>query len=378
MIECRRRLVVPRTPAESVVHRDHGALVCHEQADRRIERIDPIALVVVATRRAALGVPRLAAIHRLPRHGVRRVEDVGICRIDGDGPFIICLAHDVVVARGEGPALAAIVRAIQAASARGGEDDVEDAGIARRDRDVDAAKAICSGGEPLGQLLPVAAAVGALVQAAPLSGETRVLPRTVLVFPERCVNRVGIHGIDHQVGGARVLVLVQHFLPRLPAVGCAIDPALRVLAIHMPEHGGEHAIRILRIDGDARNLLVVVDPHVRPRSARIGRLVDAVTGGEVGAMQSLARAHVHDVGIRDRHVDRANRPARLLVEDWIPGAAVVRGLPDAAVHHPHIEHVWLRRYSGRGLGPSAAEWADHPPARSLDRRGVECCLRNSL
>src|SRR5256886_7900762 len=53
MVKLRRRLVVPRAPRRSAVHRDDGALVAGEQDDLRVVRVDPQAVVVVGPRGTA-------------------------------------------------------------------------------------------------------------------------------------------------------------------------------------------------------------------------------------------------------------------------------------------------------------------------------------
>ena len=74
----------------------------------------------------------------------------------------------------------------------------------------------------------------------------------------------------------------------------------------MAEDGDEEAVRIVRIDGDRRDLLAVAQAEVRPGLAGVGRFVDAVAGGEVGALQAFAAADVDDV--RDRTARRAIAP----------------------------------------------------------------------
>ena len=142
----------------------------------------------------------------------------------------------------------------------------------------------------------------------------------------------------------------------------------------MAERRNEQAFRIRGIDRDARNLLCVAQPEMRPRPAGVRRLVHAVARREIGAVQSLSRSHVDDVRIRDRDVDRADRARWLLVEDRRPHAAVVGGLPDTAAHHADVEHVRLARNSGRGLRASAAERSDVSPAER-DTAGIEGGLR---
>ena len=120
----------------------------------------------------------------------------------------------------------------------------------------------------------------------------------------------------------------------------------------MAEHRGEDPIRIVRIDGERRDLLAVAQAEVRPGAAGVGRSVDAVAHREVGALQPLAAADVDDVRIRRRHRDRADRLRRLVVEDGLPGAPVVVGPPDAAVADADVEDIRMR--PARRPGPACA------------------------
>ena len=138
----------------------------------------------------------------------------------------------------------------------------------------------------------------------------------------------------------------------------------------MAEDGDEEAVGVARVDGDHRNLLAVAQAVVRPALAAVAGAIDAVAGGEVGALQALAAADVDDVGVRRRDGDGADRAARLVVEDRRPDAAGVVGPPDAAVVHADVEDVRLAGDADRGDGASAAERADAPPAQLLEKLGV--------
>src|SRR5271167_41909 len=63
-IELRRRLVVPGGPSLSVVKADGRSLVCAENQPRRICRINPKLVVVVASRCTTQDRNRLASVVR--------------------------------------------------------------------------------------------------------------------------------------------------------------------------------------------------------------------------------------------------------------------------------------------------------------------------
>ena len=100
----------------------------------------------------------------------------------------------------------------------------------------------------------------------------------------------------------------------------------------MAEDGGENFVGIARIDGKRGDLLSVCEAEMRPGFAGVGRLINAIADGEIGAMQSLAAAYINDVGVGGGHGDGADRLRRLGIEDRVPGAAVVVRFPDAAIH----------------------------------------------
>ena len=125
------------------------------------------------------------------------------------------------------------------------------------------------------------------------------------------------------------------------------------------------AVGIAGIDGQRGNLLAIAQAEMRPGLARVGGFVNAVANGEIGAMQAFAAADIDDIGIGRSDGDGANGLRGLIVEDRIPGAAVVVGLPHAAVDLAHIENVGLAGHAGGSARAPAAERTDHAPAHFL-------------
>src|ERR1035437_5025535 len=373
MVKRGRRLIEPRAPSEPVVHRDHRALVRHQQLDVRIVRVNPIALVIVTARRAAMRGPRLSRVHRLPCDGVGHIEDVRILRIDRDCGLVVGLPRDAVVRVDHIPVLACVVGAVECRCVRG-HCHVEPPGLAGAHRDLDASESLRHRRQPVGQRLPRAAPVGALEEPARGAAEAAVLPRSILMGPERGVHDVRIVRREHDIGAAGVLILEQHILETLASVRRAEDPALGVGAVRMAERRHEEAIGIAGVDRDARDLLRVAETEVRPRPSGVRGLVHPVARRKVGAVQPLARSHIDDVRVRGRDLDCADRARRLFVEYRLPHAAIVGGLPDAAIHHAHVKHVRLAGNAGRGLRATAAERADVPPTE-CDMTGIESGLR---
>ena len=120
-----------------------------------------------------------------------------------------------------------------------------------------------------------------------------------------------------------------------------------------------------------RNLLAVAQAEVRPGGAGVGGLVDSVADRQIGTMQSFATADVDDVRIRGRDRDRADRAGRLLIEDRLPGAAVVVGLPHSAIHRADVEDIRLAGNAGDRARASAAKWADVAPMHLGEERRID-------
>src|SRR5258708_7178095 len=109
----------------------------------------------------------------------------------------------------------------------------------------------------------------------------------------------------------------------------------------MAERGNKEAIRIGGGNQDSGDLLRIAKAEMTPVLAAIVRFVHAVADGEVGTLESFAATNVEDVGVGGRDRDGANGAGRLLVEERLPGAAIVVGLPDAAVVHANEKNVGL-------------------------------------
>ena len=375
VIHRRRRLRVPVAPRESAVGRDHRALVGDGEDDVGVARVDPHALVVVTAGRAAYGRPIDAAVLGAPHHRGRAVHHVLVLAVHRerrqvaatDAPLRARVGYTHVLAVGAGhrqrPVLAAILRLVEAHRARGAvgarrcNHCIEQLRIARRNGDV----RLQHVRQAVGQLLPRRAAVGGLEDPVAAAAKSAAFPERLLLLPQRGVHGVGIAWVNAHVVAARVLVAVQHLLERRAAIRRAEDAAFGVGSVRMPECGDEQPVRVARIHVDHRNHPAVEQPEVRPGLAGVGRLVDAVAGGEVGTNDPGARAHVDHAGVGRGNSDCANGARALLVEQRQPVGTVVRGAPDAAVVESDVGHVGLRRHAGDRAAATGAAGANLPP-----------------
>src|SRR5262249_6154563 len=152
-------------------------------------------------------------------------ERVGIFRVHVWHRFVDAAGRSRVRRRAH-PALAAIVRSIDAGAVRRRFDGrVEAARIARRGGELGVDEAVAPS---LLQWLPGRPAVGRLEDAAVGAVPRAVLPRALPLLPQRREDDVGVRRIDVDVFAAGVLVLEEHALERAAAVERAEDAALLV------------------------------------------------------------------------------------------------------------------------------------------------------
>jgi len=70
-------------------------------------------------------------------------------------------------------------------------------------------------------------------------------------------------------------------------------------------------------------------------------------------MQPFAARDINNVGVRGGYGDGADRLRGLVIEDGIPGAAIVIGLPYSAVDLAYVENIWLAGNAGSGSRAAA-------------------------
>src|SRR6185312_3051373 len=248
------------------------------------------------------------------------------------------------------PALPAVVGAVEAEAGRRGVV----ARVGGADFDEQAARAAGRDGnvylrqvrrQPGGELLPGVTAVDRLVQPAHVLVLVLVLPRPEPRLPQPGIDDVRVGGIDSDRRAAGVGIAGQNPLPADAAIERAVDAALGIGTVGVAEHRGEQAVRLLGIHGELGDLLPVAQAEVGPGAPGVVGAVDAVADRQVRAAQPLTAADVHDVGVGGGHGDGADRLRRLLLEDRVPGAARVVGLPYPAIDRTDVEHVRLARHA---------------------------------
>ncbi len=375
VVELSGGLVVPARPALPPVHRDRGALVSPLDHVRSVARVDPEEVVVVAPRRSLEEAEGLAAIRGTPDRLAGHVHGLRIVGVHGEPAEVAAGQYGVAVR--ELPMGAAVVGAVEPARVvrgrRRGERRSFDChrriddrpAAARRHREPDAPQVRRR--QPLGEAVPVDAAVGALVDAGsrPRLGHEVVQPRVNAHLPHGGVHHRGVGGIPGEIHGPGRIVHVQLLLPMLAAVGRQVHAALGVGAEHVPHRGHQHPIRIVRIHQNAPDVVGGLEPDVGPRIPGIVRPVDSVAGGNVVARSDLSGSDVDDVGIGRGDGQGAHGRRGLMLHQPLPGASGIGGLPDPAARRPEVEGV---RFAGHSFGdrrPAGAEGTDESPVQFL-------------
>ncbi len=113
-----------------------------------------------------------------------------------------------------------------------------------------------------------------------------------------------------------------------------------------------------------------------PRIAAIGGLVNPISGGEIGTYIALSSPDINHFRIRRSDSQRPNRGHRLLIEDWLPCGARVRGLPDSAIDGTKVEGRAIARNSTDRNHAAGAKRSNQAPFHitvHLRRDGLGHC-----
>ncbi len=154
--------------------------------------------------------------------------------------------------------------------------------------------------------------------------------------------------------------------PVLAAVGGTEDAAIAVGGAIAAERRHEHEVGILGIDEHQRNRARLLHAEMLPALPGVGGLVHAVT------LVHAAGSDVHDVGIRWRHLDRADRRHILdIVKDREPGDSGAGRLPHPADRQPHVKHARLSDRPGDRAHSTGAEGPDVAPLEAGDQGGLD-------
>ena len=186
-------------------------------------------------------------------------------------------------------------------------------------------------------------------------------PRLSAGLPEGDVHDLRVRRIHDHVRHTGAVVAKQDVFPRAAAVGGAIHAAFLVRTEHVTQRAHKDDVGVVGIDAHARDVLRLLETHVRPRLTGIGALPHTVAVRHVAANRRFTTAHPHDIGIAVLHRNRADGAAEVLVGYRTHGLAAVGGFPDAAAGSAHVVLIGTRDGAGYGNHATCLIGADVAP-----------------
>src|SRR5262249_23710215 len=129
--------------------------------------------------------------------------------------------------------------------------------------------------QAVGELVPLGTAGGRLVDrraGAAIVQHPAVAPALI----RRRVEDVWVAAVHDEIGRPGLVIDVQNLLPGLAAIGRLEDAALFVGREQVAQRRDVDDVRVDRVDDDASDVLAVLQAHVLPGAAGVGRFVNAV------------------------------------------------------------------------------------------------------
>src|SRR5215471_5058298 len=143
----------------------------------------------------------------------------------------------------------------------------------------------------------------------------------------------------------------------------------------MPEGGHIDEVGIGGMDTDAADVAACLKTAVRPGDAGVGRAVDAVTVGDVGANAALAHPGIDDVGVRRGDGQRTHRCSLEEAVGHVPPAQTsIDRLPDAPARRAEVERSRFAGITGDGHDAPATKGPDQPPVKPAEEPLRGRCL----
>jgi hypothetical protein len=195
-------------------------------------------------------------------------------------------------------------------------------------------------------------------------------------LPKRGVEDARVRLVQGEVDRAGAIADEEDLPPGDAAILALVDAALRVRPEGVAEGGDPDDIRIGGMDADLADLARLAQPDMGPGAAGVGRAVDAVAVGDVGADRRLPRPGVDHIRIGRRHRQRPDRGRfQEPVRDRPPVRAAVGRLPDPTRHRAEVVGIGIARRPRHGHDAPAPERPDAAPAQQvveIESLGIGC------
>ena len=363
LIDLRGGLVHLSGPGDAAVGGDVRPAVIRLDHEVRVVGVDPEIVIVAVRRVQRLESP--AAVGGLEEAFIVHEDRVRVLRMCVNVRVVEGPAQEALLVRLAAPCSAGIVGTVQSALVPGRFDErVDTFWIRRGNVEIDLPD------EPLRQtadeLGPCLAAVDGLVDARARFrlAAANDRPGLSLSEPEGGIKLFRIRRVHRHGGSSESFIHVENLLPRRSTIVRAIHASLGAWGPGESLRRGINGLRVLRMHSHLGDLAGVAKPRVRPGLARIARAIDAAAEDHVAADAIASGTHVHDLGIRLGHVDRADGSGfEETIRDRAPCLPIVSGLENSAARSALIESAGLHAVA-RDRGNSAAPGgADHAVAQ---------------
>ena len=186
--------------------------------------------------------------------------------------------------------------------------------------------------------------------------------RTPNAFPHCGVHNVGIHRIDNHIDGGGGIGNVQHSFPGIATIQCAVNSALGIFPKQQSRSCHKNILSILRIDGNACNIIGMLQPQILPGEATIGGAKQSVSRVTVAAGISLSRTHINRVGSVGINCQCSDGKRLVKIEHRCPFHTAIAAYPHTPIGCSNPDTVRLAGMdSNTGNAPSDVCWASRCP-----------------
>ena len=197
----------------------------------------------------------------------------------------------------------------------------------------------------IGQLAPVLSSVGCFEETgtwSPLAnrvvaidpigfgdGSRPTIKTVALSIPHCSDNRIWVRGVHDHVDHASLVVHKQDFLPCFSAVRRFVDAPFVVRSVEATERSDVNDIGVFRMNQDSTNLVRLLESHVFPSGAAIGRFINPIAIGDRVARICFTCSDPNNVGIVGVHCNGTNRNRFLFIKLMRDSRSMVDGLKDS-------------------------------------------------